>query len=220
MKLQIMVIGLGQFGMSLTRTLSARGVEVLAIDRDEQRVRAASEHAAEALCFDATDEPALARTAPSRRDVCVCAIGDDATEASIICTALLKQMGAKRLVGRTNNPLHERILRLVGADEVVDPEREFGQRYANLLMHEGLMGELPLGGDLVISEMRAPKAFVGRSLIDLALPRRFNVTVVAVRRPDEPAALLPDPKQPFSEDDILVVVSHPDAIAKMLERFA
>jgi trk system potassium uptake protein len=218
MKLQIMVIGLGQFGMSLTRALSARGVEVLAIDRDEARVRTASEHAAEALCFDATDEPALARTAPGRRDVCVCAIGDEATEASIICTALLKQMGAQRLVARTNNALHERILRLVGADAVIDPEREFGERFANQLMHEGLMGELPLGGDLVITEMRVPGAFVGRTLIDLALPRRFNVTVVAVRRPDEPAVLLPDPKQPFSDADILVVVAQPDAVSQMLDR--
>jgi trk system potassium uptake protein len=146
----------------------------------------------------------------------VCAIGDEATEASIICTALLKQMGARRLVARTNNALHERILRLVGADAVVDPEREFGERYANLLMHEGVMGELPLGGDLVITELRVPEAFVGRSLIELALPRNFNVTVVAVRRPDAPSVLLPDPKEAFSRDDILVVVSQPDAVSKML----
>lgn len=219
MEKQVMVVGLGQFGMALTRVLSERGVEVLAVDEDDKRVRVASQYATEALCFDATDEEALGATAPGRRDVCVCAIGDEATEASIVCTALLKQMGAKLLVARVNSDLHERILRLVGADVVVNPERAFGERFANQIMHEGVLGELPLGSDLVITELELPKAFAGRNLIELSLPRRFKVTVVAVRRTDEPeAAVQPDPKAPLSVGDVLVVVSPNDAVAKMLEK--
>lgn len=219
MEKQVMVVGLGQFGMALTRVLSERGVEILAVDRDAQRVRVASQYAAEALCFDATDEEALGRTAPGRRDVCVCAIGDEATEASIVCTALLKQMGAKLLVARVNSDLHERILRLVGADLVVNPERAFGERFANQIMHEGVLGELPLGSDLVITELRLPKAFVGRSLIELELPRRFKVTVVAVRRRDESdSAVQPDPREPMKAGDVLVVVSSADAVPNMLRK--
>lgn len=214
-----MVVGLGQFGMALTRVLSERGVEVLAVDRDQQRVRVASQYATEALCFDATEEEALGRTAPGRRDVCVCAIGDEATEASIVCTALLKQMGAKLLVARVNSDLHERILRLVGADMVVNPERAFGERFSNQLMHEGILGELPLGRDLVITELRLPKAFAGRNLIEMALPRRFNLTVVAVRRADEPeSATQPDPTVPLHAGDVLVVVGPPDAVTTMLDK--
>ena len=216
---QVMVVGLGQFGMALTRVLSERGVEVLAVDMDEKRVRVASQYATDALCFDATDEEALGRTAPGRRDVCVCAIGDEATEASIVCTALLKQMGAKLLVARVNSDLHERILRLVGADLVINPERAFGERFANQIMHEGVLGELPLGADLVITELELPKAFAGRNLLDLSLPRRFNVTVVAVRRSEDPeVAVQPNPKEPFEAGDVLVVVSPPDAVATMLEK--
>src|SRR5690606_15392847 len=97
----------------------------------------------------------------------VCAIGDEASEGSIICVALLKQMGVKRLIGRASNDLHARILRLVGADMVVNPERDFGERFANLLMHDRVLGELPLGADLVLTELEVPKAFIGRNLIEL-----------------------------------------------------
>jgi trk system potassium uptake protein TrkA len=215
---QVMVIGLGQFGMSLARALAEREVEVLAVDNSEARVRAASEFVAEALCFDATDESTLSRTAPARRDACVCAIGDEAREASIICTALLKQMGAKQLVARANDELQGRILRLVGADVVINPEREFGNRFATMLIHEHVLGELALGGDLVLTELRPPPAFVGRSLIDLELPRRFGLTVVAVRREQEQSVRAPEPRRPMEVGDVLIVVSPRDAIAGMLER--
>jgi len=114
MKKQAIVIGLGQFGMALARTLTERGVEVLAVDTSEERVRLAASFVTEAACFDGTDEAALTRAAPDRREVCVCAIGDDARDASIICTALLRQMGAKKIVARANTDVHMRILRLVG----------------------------------------------------------------------------------------------------------
>lgn len=218
MSKQVMVVGLGQFGMSLARALAGRGVEVLAVDLDKQRVRTAAQFATEALCFDATDEEALAQTSPERRDACVCAIGDEATEASIICTALLKQLGARHLVGRVNDDLHERILRLVGADVVVNPEREFGERFANLLLHEGVLGELPLGGDLVITELETPAAFVGRTLIDLSLPKKYGVTLVALRHQEAQTILSPDPNEPLAEGDILLVVSRPDAVTNMLRK--
>lgn len=218
MNKQVMVVGLGQFGMSLARALEGRGVEVLAVDLDKQRVRSAAQFATEALCFDATDEEALAQTSPERRDACVCAIGDDATEASIICTALLKQLGARHLVGRVNDDLHERILRLVGADVVVNPEREFGERFANLLLHEGVLGELPLGGDLVITELETPQSFVGRTLIELSLPKKYGVTLVALRHAEAQTVLTPDPHEPLSEGDILLVVSKPEAVAAMLRK--
>src|SRR5690606_21181390 len=112
--------------------------------------------ATEAACFDAADEASLAKTSPERRDVCVCAIGDDAREASIICTALLKQMGAARVIARSNDELHARILMLVGADQVVNPEREFGDRFANQVLHKDIRGEMSLGEGVLITEVTTP----------------------------------------------------------------
>lgn len=218
MNKQALVIGLGQFGMSLARTLTQRGVEVLAIDSRPELVRIASGFVVEAICFDATDEEALTRTAPGRRDFSVCGIGDESREASIICVALLKQMGARRIIARASDPLHERILRMVGAHDVVNPEREFGERFANRLIYERVVGEMPLGDDLVVTELKVPPSFVGHSLADLGLPRRYGVTVVAVRRPGQAAVLVPNPSEKLNPDEIIVVVSRGDAVRKLVER--
>jgi trk system potassium uptake protein TrkA len=148
----------------------------------------------------------------------LCAIGDEAKEASIICTALLRQMGARRVIARANDDLHARILTLVGAHHVINPEREFGERFANQILHEGIKGELPLGDDLLITEAESPVAFVGHTLGQLQLPRRFGVTVIAVRKPGQRTVVLPDPQIPLAEKDVLVVVAREGAVARMMER--
>ena len=218
MKNQAIVVGLGQFGMSVARTLAERGVEVLAVDIQEDRVRVAASFVAEAACFDATDAEALARTSPDRREVCVCAIGDEAKEGSIICTALLRQMGAKRIIARSNDDIHARILKLVGAHQVVNPEQQFGERFASQILHESILGELPLGEDLLITEFQPPAAFVGHTLADLQLPRRFGVTAVAIRRARRSVVVLPNPHEPLEADDVLVVVAKEGAVATLMER--
>lgn len=215
-----MIIGLGQFGMSLARALSESGVEVLAVDLDPRAVQEAAAFSAEAVAFDATSEEALARAAPGRRDLCVCAIGLGARENAIMVTALLRQMGAPRIVARATDDLMERILKLVGAHEVVNPERAFGQRLATRLAHEGLLDQVPLGADLVITELRPPRPTVGRTLVDLELPRRFDLMVVAIRRMVEGQGqvLRPDPRDPIQQEDILVVVGRPAAVERFLEK--
>jgi trk system potassium uptake protein TrkA len=181
-------------------------------------VRVASSFVAQAVCFDATDTEALAGTAPERRDVCVCAIGDEAREASIICTALLRQMGARRVIARANDDLHARILSLVGAHQVVNPERDFGERFASQIMHEGVIGELPLGKGLLVTELQPPRSFLGRTLAELQLPRRHGVTVVAIRRAGAAAVLTPEPHTSIEQDDVLVVVAREGAVSQLMDR--
>lgn len=218
MRRQIVVVGLGQFGMALARSLAEKGVEVLAVDMKEDNVRAAAPVVAEAVAFDATDEQALARISPERRDVCVVAIGDESRESSIICTALLRQMGAPRVVARATDPLHERILRLVGANEVVNPEQAFGDRFATRLLYSGIIEEIPLGADLTISEVEAPPSFVGRTLVELSLPARHGVTVVAIRKKEAGDVVLPRPESRLAAGDILVLVAKRDSVVKLAER--
>jgi trk system potassium uptake protein TrkA len=214
---QALIIGLGQFGMALARRLTELGVEVLAVDRNEHLVQDAAAFVTEAACFDATDEESLARADPMRRDLCVCAIGNEAREASIIVTALLRQMGARRIVARAGDDLIERILRLVGAHEIVNPERAYGERLASRLLYQDIVEELPLGSDLMITEVRPPPALVGRSLAQLRLPERFSINVVALRPVGGGATISPDSNRPLASDDILVLVSRSEAIRKLLE---
>ncbi|MGE3163404.1 MAG: TrkA family potassium uptake protein [Planctomycetota bacterium] len=220
MRRQAIVIGLGQFGMTVAGALAARDVEVLAIDRHPDRVRIAASFAAEALCFDATDTAAIEGSSPERRDACVCAIGDESREAAIICTALLRQFGARRVIARANDEVHARILKLVGAHQVVNPEREFGERFANQILYQGIRGELPVGDDLVITEIDVPVALAGHTLASLQLPKHYGVTVVAIRRAGggSGAVSLPGPTAVLEAGCSVVLVSQGDAVAKMLER--
>lgn len=220
MNKQAIIIGLGQFGLSLAQSLIDRGVEVIVVDKHMELVQAASDIAAQALCFDASDEQALARLEPARRDLCVCAIGGDSREAAILVTALLRQMGARRIIARAPDALLERILLLVGAHEVVNPERAFGQRLATRLLYDGIVEEVPLGSDLVLTELKTPMAFAGRTLRALELPTRYGITVVAIRRKLQGKGQLEQPSADYTlgEEDLLVIVAKPGAVQQMTQQ--
>ena len=216
MKKQIIVIGLGQFGMGLVKTLSRKNVDVIAIDTDEKKIQMASAYVAEAYCMDGTQEDALATLNPRFRDVCICATGDQSKEAAIISTALLKQMGAKRVIARANDDLHARILKLVGADEVINPEWEFGAKFANRIVNEDILEEMSLGEDLVVTEIKIPQAFLGKSILDLDLRKTFEITIVAIRNSATGLVRLPQPRDILEQGDIMIVVSKQECISKML----
>jgi trk system potassium uptake protein TrkA len=214
---QILIIGLGQFGMSLAQTLSEKGVEVLAVDMHKHLVQEASTFVANAVVIDATDEDELARLEPSSRDACVCAIGDDSREASIICTALLRQMGAKVVISRANDRMHQRILKLVGAHEIINPEQEYGKRFANKLLYRNQIVDTKIGEDLQLTELLVQPFMVGKSLVELALPQKYGVIVAGIRKSKDGKVQQPDPKAILEETDFLIIVSQESAIAKLIK---
>ena len=214
---QVLIIGLGQFGMSLARTLSEKGAEVLAVDNKRNLVDEASSFVTEAVAMDVTDEAQLLSIKPQQRDVAVCAIGDESRESSIICTALLKQMGTPLIVARASDQLHRRILQLVGAHQIINPEEEFGKRFANRLLYRHLIAETRIGDDLQITEIRVQPWMVGKNLLELALPKRFSIMVVAVRRGDSKKIVQPSPEERLREDDVMVIVSNEASIQKFMK---
>jgi trk system potassium uptake protein TrkA len=205
--------------MSLARTLSDKGAEVLAVDVNKSLVEEASAFVAEAVVIDATDETELARLEPRNRDSAVCAIGDDSKEASIICTALLRQMGAPVVIARANDKMHLRILQLVGAHQVINPEWEFGKRFANRLLYSDVVVDTNLGEDLHLTEIRVQPGMIGKSLIELSLPKRFGVMVVGIRRGSPRRVIQPSPSQLLQTNDNLIIVSDESAIPKLTKEF-
>ena len=214
---QILIIGLGQFGLSLARTLAERGAEVLAVDQDRKRVDEAANFVTEAIAMDATDETELARLNPGQRDVAVCAIGDESREASIMCTALLRQMGTPRIIARANDPMLRRILQLVGAHQIVNPENEFGKRFANRLLFRNIIADTPIGDDLQLTEICIQPSMAGKTLIELQLPKKFGVIVAAIRRGKTGRVELPIPDEPLSRDDKLLIVCGENALPKLVK---
>lgn len=216
MRQQAIVVGLGQFGMTVAQSLARRGVEVLAVDQREDLIEVAGDFATEALAIDATDENALAQLRPSERDLAICAIGEDSKDASIICSALLRQQGSPRIVARAGDAVHARILHLVGAHLVINPEREMGDRLANRLIYESIVSDMPLGDGLLIAEFHTPEAFAGKSLMELSLPRKHGVMVIAVRTPDGRVSL-PSAEMVLPAGSSAVVVSREENLTALLE---
>ncbi len=212
---QVMVIGLGQFGMTLAQALAERGVEVLAVDISQEKAEAASEFASHAAAIDAADETALAKLLPAERDAVVCCMSNSAKESGIICTALLRQMGCRYIVSRAGNAVYSRILYMVGAHDVIIPEQDYGRRFATYLIYRNMIADSSSTSELNLTEIRLPKAMAGKTLGKLALPRKYGIIVAAVRRDGK--LLRPDPERQLQEEDMLLIVSDEQAIAKLSE---
>jgi trk system potassium uptake protein TrkA len=210
---EIAVIGLGRFGRALVTALVAEGQSVLAIDLDPQRVELLADVADEAMALDATDEDTLAGLHLERMSCVVVAIGGRATEASILTTALLRQLGVPRIVGRALNELHARVLRAVGAQEVINPEAEAGRRLALRLANPGIVDQIALG-DATIAEVETPAAFYEQSLAELDLRNRLGVTVLAVRG-EGSLRVNPAATERLAAGDVLVVLGLPAAIKRL-----
>lgn len=215
---QVIIIGLGQFGMGLARALSKYEVEIIAVDTDQKRIDLVAPWATSALCADATEEEFIAQLEPSKRDVCICATGDQSKEVGIICTALLKQMGAKRIIARANDELHARILRLVGAQEIVNPEWDFGERYAPRILSEHVLNEMLLGSDLVVSEIRIPKSLANKSLAELKLSKTHGITPIAIRSGADKIVKQPKPDDVLKEGDVIITSAKKGSIEQFMEK--
>jgi trk/ktr system potassium uptake protein len=222
---KVAVIGLGRFGRALARALAAERWPVLAVDREMLYVEQISNVVDKAICMDSTNEEALASAGIQDMSAVVVAVGTHSVETSIMTTALLKQLGVPRIIARSTNPLHGRILRLVGAHEVINPEEEAADRLARSIIQPGIIDLRALSGDIVISEVSIPSSFVGRSLLELDVRRRYGVSILAVRRTrrkgrradgsPEPELVVPSVQEQFGADDILLVLGAKDSVERL-----
>lgn len=206
---EFVVIGMGRFGRSLALNLADAGHSVLAIDPDEMVVAELAAELDSVVAADATDEAVLRELNVHRMGTAIVAIGMDSMQASILTTALLRQLGVPRIVARSLSPLHSRVLVAVGAHTVVNPEEEVGRRLARRLSEPSVLKRYELSGDASLAEVQLPPGFVDKSPVDLDVRARFGVTVLAVRRDDEILAIKTG-KEAFRENDVLVVIG-PDA---------
>lgn len=211
---QFVVIGLGIFGRTVAVNLARSGHSVLAVDLDQREVDRVAPELDSVVRADATDEQALRELRLERVSCAVVAIGVQAMEASILTTALLRQMGVPRIVARSLSELHARVLRAVGAHEVVSPEEEMGHRLARRLAEPNVLERLELGEDAEIVELGVPESFIGRTLVDLNVRQKFGVTVVAVRRAGSVRAS-PGADDRLEPGDVLVVIGDPEGASRL-----
>jgi trk system potassium uptake protein TrkA len=218
---RVAVLGLGRFGMNLARALAANRVEVIAVDRNHRLVEEVKDDVSLAVSFDSTDEDSLTSQEIPGCDVCVVAIGEN-FEASLLTATALKKLGAKYVIVRAQSANHAEIFRRLGADEVIQPETEAGRQLARRLAHPELEDLIELSDGFTLIEVKAPAAFHGRTLEQLALRTKYNVNLVAIKRPSAASAenaadrrvttYVPQPTYVLHPDDILVIVGTDAAI--------
>jgi len=216
---QFAVIGLGRFGARVAAGLYQRGAEVVAIDSDPEKVADMKRVVSTAICMDAADEPELAELNIPEFDAVVVAIGRD-IEASILVTALLKQLGARTVIARASNDLQARILDLVGAKGVIYPEEDIAARLVRSMVSPHVVDHIELEGDIDFALVEAPARFFGKTLADLEVRQRYGITVVAVRgaRADKKApAQVPAPDYVVRKGDVLYVVGSEEQIGIVAE---
>ncbi len=210
---QFLVLGLGRFGTSVARTLCEQGQEVLAVDADENLVEAIAPHVTQAMQLDATDEEALSSLDVQHFDAAIVSIGQN-TRDSILVSVLLKELGVPYLVAKANDDLHAKVLRKIGVDRVVFPERDMGARLARSMLAPNVLEWMELGGDHQLIEIRVPAKWVGSSLIGLNVRRRYGVNILAIHRGERFLAS-PAPDMPFESGDTLLVMGRSDDIERL-----
>jgi trk system potassium uptake protein TrkA len=204
-KKHIVIIGLGEFGRELAQQL-ARDCEVLALDRDEAMVESVLDRVQRALILDVRDFHALSGLVTHEFDEAVVSMGES-LESSIMATLHLKKIGVKRIWAKATTEDHAAILRAIGADEIIFPERETARRLAAQLTNPNLLDFIPLEEDYRVMDVAPPDSFYGKSLIDLNLRKRLGVFVLAVKELVPPRfVFLPPPDFVIKPSDILVMI--------------
>lgn len=206
------VIGLGRFGSSVALTLVERKCDVIGIDVDRSVVQQYADQLTQTIALDATDEAALRAIDISSFDTVIVSMAEH-FENSILATVALKNLGVRRVICKALSERQAEILLRVGADRVVLPEKEAGQRLALEILMPQLLDSMVLGPGNTIAEVQTPEWLKGRSLAETRLRERSGVIVLLVRD-DNNMIVSPPSDYIFKPEDLLVVIGSQDAVSR------
>lgn len=207
---RVTVIGLGRFGSSLVRNLYEIGYDVIAIDKDQDKVNSVQNTALVAVRTDGTDESALTDLEVDQSDVAIVAQGEN-LEASILTALILKRIGVPWVIAKAKTDLHGELLTRIGADQVVFPEKDAGRRLAHSLGARVVSDYITLSANVGIAKLQAPERFVGKTVGDLVGYRQQTINVLVIKRGNN-LINLPSFQETIQHGDELVVVGADKAI--------
>ncbi|MGB4617117.1 MAG: TrkA family potassium uptake protein [Dethiobacteria bacterium] len=210
---QFLVIGAGRFGSSVARTLYEEGHDVMVVDRDQAIVQQISDQVTHAVAANATSEEALEALGVTEFDVVVVAIGHELQD-SIMASILLKELGARYIVAKAQTELHGKVLRKIGVNRVVFPERDMGQKLAHSLVSRNIIDLIELSETYSVVEVEAPPEMVGRTLQELNLRVRYGINVIALRGEKE-TNISPGGEDRVAPGDVIVAVGENKALKKL-----
>jgi len=211
-KQQYAVIGLGVFGTSVARKLHEDGQEVLGIDINEERVDEAVSFLTHAVVADSTEDEALISIGIRNFDCVIVAIGND-MQSSILTVLLLKELGVKKVIAKSLSKRHGQVLDKIGADWIINPEKDMGERVANHLLSPNVLNYIELSKEYNVEEILIPQRMAEKSLRELDIRAKYNVSAIAIVRKGD-LIISPLSNQIIHEGDLLVVIGSKKNLAR------
>ncbi len=207
------VFGLGNYGMSVAKTLAQSGCEVIVADNNADKIQEISDTVTYAVKADLTDAEVFKTLGLSNVDVAIVAI-TNSIEASVMATIMAKEEGVPYVVAKANNDIHATVLKKVGADEIVFPEKSMGSRTAKNLISGNFVDIIELAKSFSMVEMRIPQDWVGKTLKEIDVRTKLGINVIAIKNGDEVNVNL-NPDEPMQEDATMIIVGYNANIDKI-----
>lgn len=207
------VLGLGRYGYAVAKELVESGAEVLVVDSQENVINDVVDEFPICKCADITDEDAIAQLGISNIDVVIIAVASN-LETSVMATTLCKDAGVKTVIVKCANERHCKILSKIGADKVVLPEYESGIRLAKNILSSGFVDILELTNNISLVEFDVKPEWVGKTLIDLNLRKKYSINVIAIQQDNDVTTEI-DPNKPLESTMKLIVVANRNKLEKM-----
>ncbi|MCZ4317820.1 TrkA family potassium uptake protein [Aequorivita viscosa] len=229
--MKVVVIGLGNFGMSLAIHLSNTGNEVIGADHDLEKIEQIKDKVAHAVAIDATNESAYQALPLNNADLAIIAIGQK-NGASIMSTAILKKLTKAKIISRSASALEDTILEAMGVDQIIHPEQEYAERFTKKINLKGSIDNFEIDDEYLVSEIEVSKTLVGKTIQESDFRKKFNLNIITIIRKKQHTNLLgrpvqkrevvglPTPDMVFQHGDILAVFGRDADIKKYLKNHA
>lgn len=212
-KKQILVLGLKTFGMSIVKQLSKYNCEVLAIDKEMERVEVASEYATQAIQLDIRDgEGEIAGLSLIDFDVAIITVDD--IEASIMASLIFKEQGVKTVIVKAKNKMHKKILEKMEVDKIISPEEEMGIKLAKSIMNASVIDAINFSDEYNILEVHVLEKWIGKTFLKLNLRNEYGMNVLCVKNPNKELEISPSPDYIVERGDILVAIVEKEKMDK------
>ena len=213
--MKLAVIGMGSFGGNVAETLDKKGAEVLAVDIDKDRIEALKNKVSHAVCMDAADKENLQALGIKDMDVVIVSLGPD-MEGSILTVLYLHELGVDRIVAKALSEDHAKILEAVGATEVIFPEKDMAIKTALRLINPNVLEYLPLLSGIGIQEIAPPEKFIGKSLQELDIRKKYGIQVIAIRELiPEKTTFVPKADFVIKDSDILIIMGSDTQLSRL-----
>lgn len=187
--MKFIIIGLGNFGTSLAEKLTQMGHEVIGVDKNMEKVEDIKDKVTQAICLDCKHQEAVKNLPLKNTDVVIIGIGED-EGANILTTALIKKMNVPRLISRYVSEIQEAVLEAMEIDEIVRPEEESAERWANKLSSNSILDSFQISDKYNIIQLKVPKKFIGKSVEEIDFITNYNVIILSVMRNTKEKKLL------------------------------